>query len=124
MPLLAFETDFAVEPGDADALCRRTTELYADHMRTGTDHVAVAVRDDRHLALGRSVDGPHVFLHADVREGRSDDRKRAFALAAMDLVRDRFDVPEPNLKVAFTEHAPGELMGYDRVGGAWSPADE
>ncbi|MGB9986267.1 tautomerase [Salarchaeum japonicum] len=124
MPLLAVDADFEIPDADADAFADRLTALYSDHMATGTGHVAVVVRDDGHLSLGRAVDGPRLFLQADIREGRSFDRRRSFALAAMDDARDRFGVPEPNLKVAFTEHAGDDLMGYDRVGGAWSPEED
>lgn len=124
MPLLAVDANFEIADTDASALTDRLTELYSDHMATSTGHVAVAVRDDQHLSLGRGVAGPLLFLHADVREGRPFDRRRSFALAAMDEARDRFGVPKPNLKVAFTEHAGEDLMGYDRVGGAWSPEED
>ena len=35
----------------------------------------------------------------------------------MELVSERFGVPDPNLKVAFTEHPGEDLIGVDRVGG-------
>jgi len=39
----------------------------------------------------------------------------------MERVRDAFGVPTPNLKVVFTEHDGPSMMGYDRVGGEWTP---
>jgi hypothetical protein len=124
VPLLTADADFPVADADAAAFADALTALYADHMATSTDHVAVALRDDVHLSLGRAVDGRRLFLDADVREGRSFQRKRSFALAAMDEARDRFDVPAPNLKVIFTEHEGEQMMGYDRVGGDWSPDED
>lgn len=97
---------------------------YADLMGASTDYAAVAVRDDCHLSIGRGEDGRGAFLHADVREGRPQTRKREFALAVMDDLHERFDVPRANLKVVFTEHAGEEMMGYDRVGGDWSSDGE
>lgn len=124
MPVLQFDTDFPVAAADADAFASHVTERYTDIMATTAGHVAVVIRDDGHLALGRAVEGRRLFLSADVRAGRDQTRKRRFALAVMTAARDRFDVPEPNLKVAFTEHPGGDLMGYDRVGGSWSPDEQ
>jgi hypothetical protein len=38
----------------------------------------------------------------------------------MDTAAEEFGVPEPNMKVVFTEHEGEAMMGYDRVGSAWS----
>jgi phenylpyruvate tautomerase PptA (4-oxalocrotonate tautomerase family) len=92
-------------------------------MLTGTGHVAVVVRsrEPSELSIGReTVDGRYLFLDAEIRQGRSTERKRAFALAVMDTASERFGVPEPNMKVVFTEHEGTSMMGYDRVGGEWT----
>ena len=122
MPLLQFETTLSLSPEAKTSFADRVTELYTTEMATSAGHVAVVIRERERseLHLGRAVDGPLLFLDADVREGRPFDRKRAFALAVMEHVAETFDVPEENLKVVFTEH-PGEaMMGIDRVGGDWS----
>ena len=120
MPLLSVDADFPVDDADAEAFAGALTELYAEHMATTTGHVAVVVRDDCVLSLGRAVEGRKLFLDADVREGRSFERRRSFALAAMAAADERFGVPAPNLKVVFTEHEGEQMMGHDRVGGDWS----
>jgi hypothetical protein len=38
----------------------------------------------------------------------------------MEYAAEQFEVPEPNLKVIFTEHRGNEMMGIDRVGGTWN----
>lgn len=122
MPLLQFDTTLNLTDEEKQSFTADVTESYAEEMATTTGHVAVVVREHapEHLSLGRAVDGPLLFLNADVREGRSFERKRAFALATMGLARERFDVPRENLKVVFSEHAGAEMMGVDRVGGDWS----
>lgn len=121
MPVLAFDTTLTLSESQQTAITDRVTSLYTEQMATTAGHVAVMLRQQpQHaIALGRAVDGPIVILQADIRRGRSFDRKRAFALAVMDYLQDTFGVPEPNLKVAFTEHAGEELMGQNRVGGEW-----
>jgi phenylpyruvate tautomerase PptA (4-oxalocrotonate tautomerase family) len=125
MPLLQFRTsrDLSAEPKRrfADAV----TDAYADHMRTGTDHVAVAISEcsPADLSLGRVTDpdAPVLLLDAEIRQGRSFEAKRAFALAVIDLAREEWDLPRESAKVVFTEHPGENMMGADRVGGEWSP---
>ncbi len=120
MPLLQFDTDFPVSDAEADAFADAVTDLYVETMDADRSYVAVVVRDDRHLSLGRAVEGGQVFCSADVRAGRDEATKRAFATAVMDEAAERFDVPDENLKVVFTEHAGAQMQGVERVGGDWS----
>jgi len=125
MPLLQFDTTLTLDAAEKEAFAAFVRETYADVMRTGTDHVAVALRthDDAALSIGRGVDGPLLFLDAEVRRGRDDETKREFALAVMERARETHGVPSENLKVVFTEHDGSSMMGYDRVGAAWTPEE-
>jgi len=98
------------------------TELYTDEMATTDGHVAVTVRTHRRdaVTIGRAGEGPTLVLGADIRRGRSFDRKRSFALSVIDLAGEHLDVPEPNAKVVFTEHDGPDMMGADRVGDEWA----
>ncbi|MFD1564226.1 tautomerase [Haloarchaeobius amylolyticus] len=121
MPLLQFETTLSLSDEEKTAFADRVTDLYTTEMATTAGHVAVSIREREtaDLHLGRAVDGPLLFLDAEIRRGRSFERKRAFALETMDYVGETFDVPDENMKIVFTEH-PGEaMMGVDRVGGEW-----
>ncbi|MBP2251474.1 hypothetical protein J2754_001799 [Halarchaeum solikamskense] len=71
MPLLQFDTTLALDATETEAFAAFVRETYADVMRTGTDHVAVTVRThaDAALSIGRGVDGPLLFLDAEVRRG-------------------------------------------------------
>ncbi len=122
MPLLQFDTTLSLSADKKTAIAERVTELYTTEMATTASHVAVTIRehDSAALHLGRAVEGPLVFLDAEIRQGRSFDRKRAFAVATMAYLGETFDIPDENMKVVFTEH-PGEaMMGVDRVGGEWN----
>ncbi|WP_135365794.1 tautomerase family protein [Halosimplex halophilum] len=121
MPLLQFDTTCSLSDAEKEAFAERVTALYTSEMETTAGHVAVTIRDREpaDLHLGRAVDGPLLFLDAEIRRGRSFERKRAFALAVMEYAGSEFGVPDENMKVVFTEH-PGEaMMGVDRVGGEW-----
>lgn len=73
------------------------------------------------MAIGREVDGPLLFLDAEIREGRPFEYKRAFAVAVMEYAVTGLGVPEPNAKVVFTEHVGENMMGLDRARGDWTP---
>lgn len=118
MALLQFDSSAAMTAGEKRAFARRVRSLYADHMDTGTDHVAVSIheRTDSELSIGRAdPDQPRLVLDAEIRQGREFERKRSFALAVMDLANDAWAIPDPNMKVVFTEHTGEDVMGVDRV---------
>ena len=121
MPLLQFDTTLSLSADEKTALAERVTDIYTEEMATTAGHVAVTIREREpaDLHLGRAVDGPLLFLDAEIRRGRSVDRKRAFALETFAYVGETFDVPDENMKVVFTEHPGESMMGVDRVGGEW-----
>lgn len=121
MPLLQFDTTLSLSANEKTAFADHVTDIYTSVMETNAGHVAVAIREcePADLHLGRAIDGPLLFLDAEIRRGRSFDRKRAFALEMFAYVSETFDVPNENMKVVFTEHPGESMMGVDRVGGEW-----
>ena len=121
MPLLQFDTTLTLSAEEKTTLADYVTEYYTTEMATTAGHVAVTIRDREQadLHLGRAVDGPLVFLDAEIRRGRSFERKRSFALETFAYLAETFDVPEANMKAVFTEHPGTQMMGVDRVGGEW-----
>ena len=121
MPLLQVDTTLSLSSEEKTALAERVTDIYTTEMATTPGHVAVTIREREpaDLHLGRAVDGPLLFLDAEIRRGRSFERKRAFALETFGYVGETFDVPDENMKVVFTEHPGESMMGVDRVGGEW-----
>ncbi|WP_435075087.1 tautomerase [Halorubrum sp. HHNYT27] len=124
MPLLQFSTTRSLSPAERESFVAFVTERYTEEMATTAGHVAVTITEHEPsaMAIGRGVDGPLLFLDAEIREGRPFEYKRAFALAVMERAVAELDVPEPNAKVVFTEHAGEDMMGLDRVGGDWEGA--
>ncbi|MFB6131813.1 MAG: tautomerase family protein [Halanaeroarchaeum sp.] len=124
MPYLQCDADFSIDEETADQFERDLATLYAERMNAETNYIAVAVRDDLSLFLGRSEGERRVICMADIREGRSVERKRDLALAIIDLVEREFGVPSTDQKIVFTEHAGHQMMGADRVGDEWSKVSE
>ncbi|WP_394739728.1 tautomerase family protein [Natronococcus roseus] len=122
MPLLQFDTTRSLSADERSAFAERVTALYTEEMATTAGHVAVTIREHEPSAmhLGREVEGPLLFLDAEIRRGRSFERKRAFALETMAYAGDALEIPDENMKVVFTEHEGEAMMGVDRVGGEWS----
>lgn len=86
MPYLAVDTTHDTSPSECRACTSALTEIYTDEMMTTASHVAVVIREHPRgaMSLGRAVDGPIVVLDADIRRGRSLERRRTFALAVID----------------------------------------
>jgi 5-carboxymethyl-2-hydroxymuconate isomerase len=123
MPHLRLET--TAEPDDRRGFAAWVTERFSDVMETGTGHVGVSihVRDETELALGRASDGGEVVLvDADIRAGRSEEQRREFAASIIESVSERWDVPEANVYLVYTEHAgrdfhlaEGALASWDET---------
>lgn len=108
MPHLQFEVSEPLERERIESFADWVTELYADRMDTGTDHIGVTVRDEATLALGRADPGESVaFLNADIRAGRTIEQRRNLAVTIIDELHERWGVPTENIYVIYTEH-PGE----------------
>ncbi|SFT07319.1 tautomerase [Halostagnicola kamekurae] len=122
MPLLQFDTSLSLSDKEKSSFAEQVMEFFTTEMATTSGHVAVSIRnrESADLHLGRAVEGPVLFLNADVRRGRSLDRKRAFALATMEYASNEFAIPDDNMKVVFTEHRGPEMMGVDRIGDEWN----
>jgi phenylpyruvate tautomerase PptA (4-oxalocrotonate tautomerase family) len=117
VPHLQLETTVDLAEGEKRAFADEITDLYAEHMETGTGHVAVTVADggDTSFFLGR-VDpgGDAVMLNAEVRRGRSFDQQRTFVRAAFDAACERWDVPTDHAYAVITEHDGEQFHEYDR----------
>lgn len=126
MPHLQFETTVDHADGEKRGFADEITDLYAEHMETGTGHVAVSVAGGRDSSffLGSVDEGERaVMLNADVRQGRPFDRQRAFVLAAFDEAGDRWDVPTARMYAVVTEHAGNQFHEYDRVLSSWDDSE-
>lgn len=126
MPHIQLDHSLSLSEDDRRRLTGFLTDCYAEEMATTTGHVAVSLRalDRSALALGRALEeAPIVLVNADVRRGRPFERRRSFALAVIEHMERTWSVPPGNVKVVFTEHAGGDMMGHERVGGEWSGDD-
>lgn len=125
MPHLSFEVSEPLEENDVEPFAEWVTELYAEVMNTGTGHVAVTVRDDAALAMGRAEAGePVAVLDADVRAGRPFEKRRELASAVIEEMEDRLGVPAENTYVVYTEHAGEDFILAEGPLASWSVEED
>ncbi|MEF8777024.1 MAG: phenylpyruvate tautomerase MIF-related protein [Haloarculaceae archaeon] len=108
MPHVQSVVSTDVPAADRQRVTDWATGRFADVMETGTGHVAVTVRDDAALRLGRADEAePVALLNADVRAGRTAAQRECYAEAVIEALANHRDVPRGKAYVVYTEH-PGE----------------
>ena len=79
MPHLQFDINKKLNSKDKNKFCKYIRNNFGKIMKTGTDHVAISLRElgKDSLSLGRAKDNEYVcFMNLDVRVGRSVKQKR------------------------------------------------
>jgi phenylpyruvate tautomerase PptA (4-oxalocrotonate tautomerase family) len=123
VPYIQF--DLPRDPSDADftAVANSVAILYGDVMQTTPSGVTVAVRElgaQRVLRDGRRV----VAIRCDIRSGRPDGQREAFAVALTDLVSTRADELGAGQSVIYFTESPGRWIFEDgRANPDWSPTE-
>lgn len=123
MPYIQF--DLPRDPSDADftAVANSVAILYGDVMQTTPGGVTVAVRElgaERVLRDGRPV----VAIRCDIRSGRPDAQREAFAVALTDLVSSRAEELGAAQSVIYFTEGPGRWIFEDgKANPDWSPTE-
>jgi len=123
MPYIQFDLPRNPSESDFDALIERVASLYAEVMQTTPSGVTVAVRELGARRVCR--DGrPVVAIRCDIRSGRPDAQREAFAVALTDLVSTHAEeLGAPQSVIYFTE-GPGRLIFEDgEPNRDWSPTE-
>lgn len=123
MPYIQFDLPRDPSGGDFAPLAARVADLYAEVMLTTPAGVTVAVRE---LGAGRVLrDGrPVVAIRCDIRSGRPDAQREAFAVALTDLVARRADEFGASKSVIYFAEGPGRLIFEEgKPNPDWSPAE-
>ena len=123
MPYIQF--DLPRDPGDGDfsAVASAVADLYAEVMQTTPSGVTVAVRE---LGAARVLrDGRHVVaIRCDIRGGRPDAQREAFAVALTDLVASRAEELGAARSVIYFTESPGRwIFEEGKPNPDWSAAE-
>jgi phenylpyruvate tautomerase PptA (4-oxalocrotonate tautomerase family) len=123
VPYIQF--DLPRDPSDADfaAVANSVAILYGDVMQTTPSGITVAVRElgaQRVLRDGRPV----VAIRCDIRSGRPDGQREAFAVALTDLVASRAEELGAAQSVIYFTEGPGRWIFEDgQANPDWSPTE-
>jgi phenylpyruvate tautomerase PptA (4-oxalocrotonate tautomerase family) len=123
MPYIQFDIPRDPSEGDFSALADRAASLYAEVMQTTASGVTVAVRE---LGVRRVLrDGrPAVAIRCDIRSGRPDGQREAFAVALTDLVTSRAEELGATQSVIYFTESPGRWIFEDgNANPDWSPTE-
>ena len=123
MPYIQFDLPRDASEDDFSAMASRVADLYAEVMQTTPSGVTVAVRElgaRRVLRDGRPV----VAVRCDIRSGRPDAQREAFAVALTELVTAQADALGAARSVIYFAEGPGQLIFEDgEANPDWSPAE-
>jgi len=126
MPHLQFEINQKIENKIKDNFANEIRDAFAEIMDTGTDHIAVSIREfDRYnLTIGRvKPENDICLMNLDIRKGRTISQRRDLALRYMKIVKNNFNVGAENQYVTFTEHSGEDFHLIEKYLSGWQ-ADE
>ena len=97
-------------------------------MDTGTDHIAISIREHEtyNLDIGRVKDQKKgvALVNADIREGRELNKRRELALGFIHSLNELANVPVKNIYVTFSEHKGEDFHLHEKYLDAWQQRDD
>lgn len=127
MPHLQFEINQRISNEKKDTFAQEIRKTFAQVMDTGTDHIAISIRehDQYNLSIGRANSFDHICLmNLDIREGRDIEKRRELALRFMEIVHEYFDVFNKNQYVTFTEHKGEDFHLIEKYLASWENGED
>jgi phenylpyruvate tautomerase PptA (4-oxalocrotonate tautomerase family) len=123
VPYIQFDLPRRPSDADFDPLASAVADLYAEVMQTTPGGVTVGVRE---LGAGRVLRGgrPVVAIRCDIRSGRPDAQREAFATALTELVASRAEELGAARCVIYFTEGPGRwIFEEGKPNPDWSPAE-
>lgn len=127
MPHLQFEFNQKVENKIKDKFAKEIREYFSEIMDTGTDHIAISIReyDKYNLTIGRANPEDDICLmNLDIRDGRTIEQRRELALRYIDIVKTNFNVEAKNQYITFTQHAGEDFHLVEKYLSGWEPNED
>jgi len=127
MPHLQFEINKKVSKETKEEFASAIRETFSDVMDTGTDHIAISLReyDKYNLTIGRANPSDDICLmNLDIREGRTIEKRRELALRFMEIVKINFQVETRNQYITFTQHIGEDFHLAEKFLGDWQSGED
>jgi len=127
MPHLQFEINKKVSNETKDKFVNEIRETFSQIMDTGTDHIAISIReyDKYNLTIGRANPNDDICLmNLDIREGRTIEKRRELALRYMSIVNEIFEVDNRNQYITFTQHTGEDFHLVEKYLAGWCQGED
>jgi len=124
---LQFDINKKLNSKDKNKFCKYIRNNFGKIMKTGTDHVAISLRElgKDSLSLGRAKDNEYVcFMNLDVRVGRSVKQKRELVKSYIKGVNQFFGIKKENQYITFTLHNGRDFNLYEKSLENWLKGDD
>jgi len=123
MPHLQFEFNTSLSDAQKISFTDQVRTIFSEVMGTGTDHISISIREfgTYNLSIGR-VNEPEkgiAVVNADIREGRTMDKRRTLTLAFMELIHQSFNIPVSHMYVTLTEHKGEDFHLFEKYLATW-----
>ena len=127
MPHLQFEINKKVTNKIKDKFVNEIRNTFSEIMDTGTDHIAITIReyDKYNLTIGRANPSDDICLmNLDIREGRDIQKRRELALRYMAIVNETLKVDNRNQYITFTQHQGEDFHLVEKYLAGWSQGED
>ncbi len=128
MPHLQLDINQVLTQERKTSVAASFKQLFAQVMDTGTDHIAISIREHGtyNLDIGRAKDQEKgiALVNADLRQGRSMSQRRELAVGFIDIMDELLDVPREQVYVTLTEHKGEDFHLMERYLGDWSEGED
>ena len=128
MPHLQFEFNQNLTDAQKRTFAQQVRTLFSGVMDTGTDHISISIREfgTYNLSIGRVKDPENgvAVVNADIREGRTIEKRRALTLGFMELINKTFSIPVTNMYVTLTEHKGEDFHLFEKYLASWQVGED
>ena len=128
MPHLQFEFNRSLTDSQKQTFAEEVRTLFSEVMDTGTDHISISIREfgTYNLSIGRVKEPEQgvAVVNADIREGRTMEKRRTLTLGFMELINKSFNIPVTNMYVTLTEHKGEDFHLFEKYLASWQTGED
>ena len=128
MPHLQFEFNRNLTDSQKQTFAEEVRTLFSEVMDTGSDHISISIREfgTYNLSIGRVKEPEQgvAVVNADIREGRTMEKRRTLTLGFMELINKSFDIPVTNMYVTLTEHKGEDFHLFEKYLASWQTGED
>ena len=127
MPHLQFEINKKVSDDSKEEFVNEIRNAFAQIMDTGTDHIAISIReyDKYSLTIGRAgITDDICLMNLDIRVGRTVEKRRELALSYMEIVKENLGIDQKNQYITFTEHKGEDFHLIEKYLSQWETGED